>query len=185
MRGRCANEPREGSEVIFRRRLPSELRPPLARDERVVAWARTGERGAAVATNAGLWLPGRVARLGWHEIHKASWTGSELVVTPGEVVEERDGYQITADQPAVAVALPDPGDLPQVVRTRVTRSVSFSSHHPVPGGGVRVVARRVPGTDGLSWSVRYDEGTDPDGPGVRDATGQLVAGFAAAHDQPV
>nr|WP_239675239.1 hypothetical protein [Natronosporangium hydrolyticum] len=171
--------------MIFKRRLPSALRPPMGRDERVVSWARTADEEAVVASNLGLWFPGRVARLGWHEIHKASWTGRALEITPAEVVEERDGYWITADQPPLRVTVTEPRDLPQVVRTRVTRSVSFSSHHPVPGGAVRVVARRVPGIDGLTWAVRYDEGTDPDGPGVREATGTLVAGFAAEHSQPV
>jgi hypothetical protein len=160
--------------MFGRRKLPDELRPSLAREERVLAWARVAGGGAAVvATNHGLHLPGRF--VGWHEIHKAVWTGRELTIIPGAVVEEREGYLVTADQPPVTVAVIDPGDVPQVVRTRVTRSVSSSSHHLVPGGGVRVVARRVPGVDGVSWAVRYDPGTDPHGPGVADATDQLVS----------
>jgi hypothetical protein len=159
--------------MFGRRRLPAELRPPLARDERVLAWARAGAGAVVVATNHGLHLPGYES-LGWHEIHKAAWNGRELTITPGAVVEERADYLVTADQPPVTVAVPEPGDLPYVVRTRVTRSVSFTSHHLVPGGGVRVIARRVPGVDGMSWAVRYDQGTDPAGPGVVDATDQLV-----------
>jgi hypothetical protein len=159
--------------MFGRRRLPARLRPPLARDERVLAWARVETGGAAVATNLGLYLPEHEP-FGWHEIHKAVWTGRELTIIPGAVVEEYADYQVTADQPPVTVVVPDPGDLPQVVRARVTRSVSFSSHHLVPGGGVRVVARRVPGLDGLSWAVRYDQGTEPHAPGVADATQQLV-----------
>lgn len=163
-----------------RRKLPPpELRPPLDPDEWVLGWAGTGEGGAVVATNLGMFLPGRTGRLGWHEVHKAAWAGRALTVTPAAVVEERDGYRVTADQPPVSVTLLDPGELPQLVRTRVTRSVSFSSHHPVAGGGVRVVARRVPGVDGLSWAVRYDEGTDPHGPGVPEATAELVASAVA------
>jgi len=66
---------------IFRRRkLPAELRPALEREERVLAWTRVGEKAAVVATNLGLFLPGRDARLGWHEIHKAVWGGRQLVV---------------------------------------------------------------------------------------------------------
>jgi hypothetical protein len=164
---------------LGKRKLPAELRPPLDRDERVLGWAATAEGGAVVATNLGLLLPGRDGRLGWHEIHKATWAGRALTVIPAAVVEEREGYRVTADQPPVSATLLDPGDVPQLVRSRVTRSVSFSSHHPVPGGGVRVVARRVPGVDGLSWAVRYDEGTDPRGPGVPEATAALVASVAA------
>jgi hypothetical protein len=171
--------------VIFRRRrLPVELRPPLDPDERVVAWARTGdgEDRVAVATTAGLILPGGDRRLGWHEITKATWSGRALAVTAGEVVEERAGYVVTVDRPQVVLTVPDPGELPPVVRTRVTSSVSFSSHHRVPGGGVRVVARRAPGVDGLFWAVRYDLGTDPRGPGVTEATDALVAALRRAQE---
>jgi hypothetical protein len=182
-----------------RRRLPAELHPALERAERVVGWARVGAGGAAVATNLGLFLsgrgPGYERRLGWHEIHKATWDGRQLTIVPAEVVERREGqqlrsgsqaspYVVTADAVPLDVALPEPGQLPQVVRTRVTRSVSFTSHHPVPGGGVRVVARRVPAVDGVTWSVRYDEGTDRANPAVVAATDQLVAAHAAAQQAP-
>jgi hypothetical protein len=171
--------------VIFkRRRLPSPLQPALEADERVIAWALVTEHAAVVATTLGLFLPGRGERLGWHEIHKAVWSGRQLVVTPATLVEERGEYVVMADATSLSVTLPEPGDLPHVVRTRVTRSVSFSSHQRVPGGGVRVVARRVPGADGVRWAVRYDEGTDPYAPGVQDATAQLVASFAAAAHDP-
>ena len=57
---------------IFGRRRLRE-RPPLAHHERVVAWCSTSD-GAVVVTNLGLWLPGRKDRLGWHQIHRASWS---------------------------------------------------------------------------------------------------------------
>jgi hypothetical protein len=165
------------------RSLPPGLRPNLEPGERVVAWAPVPPAAAVVATDRGVHLPGRAGRLGWHDIHRAAWTGRELVVTPATLVEVRDRYLVVADALAVSVALPDPGGVPDEVRTRVTRSVSFSSHHRVPGGGARVVARRTPGADGLTWAVRYDDGTDPHGPGVAEATGRLVDMLvAAAHD---
>jgi len=166
---------------IFRRRpkLPAELRPTLEPEERVVAWARVGEDAAVVATNRGLFLPGREGRLGWHEIHKAAWAGRQLVVTPGEVTEQREGYLVTVDGRPITVNLLEPGDVPYAVRTRVTRSVAVTSHHHVPGGGVRVVGRRVPGEDGLTWTVRYDPGTDPEAPEVREATAALVSRHVA------
>lgn len=138
----------------MRRRLPADRRPPLEPGERVVAWS-----GAVVATTHGLFLPGR-SRLGWHEINKATWAEGVLTIVPSSVVSEHDGYDVVADQPAVSVPLPDPGDVPDQVRTRVTRSVVFSAHHPHPG--LRVVARRVSGVDGLRWAVRYDPGVDAD-----------------------
>ncbi len=159
--------------MIFRRpRLPVEDRPPLARDERVLAFADS-DAGLLVATNLGFWLP--PGRLGWHEIHKATWDGEVLVVTAAREARERPVYAVVEDLPPVPFVLPSPGELPKVVRARVTHSVGPSTHHPLPGsGGVRVAGRRVPGRDGLRWTVRYDAGVDPDDPVVAEVTGQLV-----------
>ncbi|MBQ1025314.1 hypothetical protein [Micromonospora sp. C95] len=165
---------------LFRRqpKLPLADRPPLERDERVLAWAAGGNGegdGVVVATNLGLWLPGRGHRISWHEIVKAVWSGRELTVTPGEQVAERDGYLVVAELPAERYLLLDPGDLPHQVRTRVTRSVAYTQHHALPGGSGRVVGRRVSGRDGLTWMVHYDPGTPTDAPDVLAETDLLVA----------
>ncbi|HET8642545.1 MAG TPA: hypothetical protein VFM37_11445 [Pseudonocardiaceae bacterium] len=162
-----------------RRRLPAGHRPALERDERVVAWAAAAGDRVVVATNRGLFLPDR-PRLGWHEIHKVTWSGRELTVVPAAVVEEREGYRVVEDLAAVACSLPDPGDLPHQVRTRVTRSVGYTARHAVPGGSLRLAARRVTGVDGLAWTVRYDPGTDGASAAVRQATDELVAATAQA-----
>jgi hypothetical protein len=161
-----------------RRKLPAQRRPPLERDERILAWAQPADStGVAVATNLGLWLPeDPPRRLGWAEIHKAAWSGNELVITPAATETTINGYAVTSDQTALRYTLPDPGDLPHQVRARVTRSVAYTVHHPLPGGGgVRVAARRVPRLDGLHWTVRYDGGADVDDPVVREVTSELVA----------
>ncbi len=80
----------------------------------------------------------------------------------------------------VAVRLADPGSVPPQVRNRVNRSVAYTRHHEVPGGGVRVVARRVAGIDGVTWHVRFDEGTDAADPLVVEATAALVAVASAS-----
>lgn len=181
---------------LFRRRpkLPAAERPPLEREERVLCWTRTdgaasgdtdggdgnARGGVLVVTNRGLWLPDDEQRLGWHRVHKAAWSGQELAITPAEVVAERDGYAVMADQPVRVYRLPDPGDVPHQVRVRVTSSVSYTSHHRLPGGGVRVVARRVSGVDGLTWTVRYDPGTPMDDPQVVEETDRLVAAARTA-----
>ncbi|WP_305788738.1 hypothetical protein [Symbioplanes lichenis] len=170
---------------IFRRRpkLPADKRPPLTSEERVLAWAALAGEQVVVATNRGLWLPGGF--LGWHEIHKATWSGRELHVTPAVVAEERPGYDVLVDGPVTGYLLLEPGELPDHVRTRVTRSVAYTSHHPLPpNGGVRVVARRVSGVDGLSWSVRYDARTATDAEPVVEATDQLVASAREATAPP-
>ena len=164
---------------LFRRRpaLPAEARPPLGPEERVVAWAPVSAdpSSVVVATNHGIWLPSAVERLGWHEIHKAAWSGRELRIVPAEVAEQREGYTVLVDAPAVTVLLLEPGELPDQVRTRVTRSVAYTTHHVLPSGAVRVVGRRVPGQNGLSWAVRYDAGTPVSQEEVVQATGELVA----------
>ena len=164
---------------LFRRRpkLPAAQRPALEAEERVLAWAFVGDPGGQqvlVATNRGLWLPGG-ERLGWHEIHKVAWSGRELLITPAEVAQERDGYTVQIDAPVRGFLLLEPGELPDQVRTRVTRSVAYTSHHPLPpNGGVRVVGRRISGRDGLSWAVRYDAKTAVDADPIVEVTDQLV-----------
>lgn len=168
----------------FKRKLPAAARPKLERDERVLAWAWAATDGVVVVTTRGVWLPGR-ERLGWHEIHKAMWAGSRLTVTPSLRVADGDGYTVMADDAPVVVGLTDPDDVPAEVRDRVTRSVGYTAHHPLPVGGVRVVARRVPGVDGLAWHVRYDDGTDAEDPEVVAVTAALVAEAAAPDSQSI
>jgi len=188
---------------ILRRRpkLPAALRPDLETDERILAWAvvapaarsaASGSSGGSaggsadrvvVATNRGLWLPDR-GRLGWHEIHKAAWSGRELRITPAEVAQQRDSYAVLVDAPVVSYLLLDPAELPDQVRTRVTRSVAYTTHYPLPVGGVRVVGRRVSGVDGLSWAVRYDSGTPVGQDQVIRLTGELVGAAQDATAPP-
>ncbi len=166
---------------LFRRKPPAKLRPKLDRSERMLAWAATADPADAVVvvTTLGLRLPGR-DRLGWRQIHKATWAGSRLTVVPAVEVGEPvpvDGtaYTVMADTDPVSVQLADPKDVPFAVRQRVTRSVAYTAHHPLPVGGVRVVARRVPGRDGLTWHVRYDEGTPVGDELVTTRTREFVA----------
>jgi hypothetical protein len=154
--------------------LPAGLKPQLAPEERVLAWCLAGEGpGALVVTNHGLWIPG-AERLGWHEIHKVAWSGREMRVIPAVVESVRDGYAVLVDGPAVTFLLLEPGEVPDQVRTRVTKSVGYTTHHELPAGAVRVVGRRVSGQNGLSWAVRYDAGTPVEQDEVVEATDALV-----------
>ncbi|GIM88978.1 hypothetical protein [Paractinoplanes toevensis] len=164
-------------------KLPAALRPALAPDERVVAWAALDGDQALVATNHGLWLPDG-KRLGWHEIHKAAWSGRELRITPADLAEDREEYVVLVDGPVVSFLLLEPGEVPDQVRSRVTRSVAYTSHHPLSAGGVRVVGRRVPGRNGLSWAVRYDAGTPVKLAAVTELTNELVSAAREATAPP-
>jgi hypothetical protein len=162
--------------LFRRRRLPAERRPPIDPEERIVAWAGATDDQVVVVTNRGLWLPGAAGRLGWHEIHKATWSGRQLALVASREAGALEGYTLVADQPAIVHTLLDPDNVPLQVRVRVTRSIAYTQVHPLPdGGAVRVVARRVPGIDGLSWTVRYEDGADPTDDRVRAVTDEMVA----------
>jgi hypothetical protein len=153
-----------------REKAPQQAVSRLDRDERVVAWASTPDGDAVVATQLGLWLPG-AERLPWHLVDKATWRDGRLTVTAA--VDTGDG--VLVEQPPAGVRLAQPRDLPQTVRVRVQRAIAYTRHTALQsGGGVRVVARRVPGRDGLSWQRVFDPGVDPDDPAVRSATAELV-----------
>ena len=148
----------------------------LDRDERVVSWA-PAPGGAVVATPLGLWLPGHPDRLAWHLIDKAIWRDGILTLIPA--VDAGDG--VLVEQPPRAVRLDRPRDIPQTVRVRVEKAIAFTRHHPLPGPegrgvrrGVRVVGRRVPGRDGVTWQLVFDDGVDRDDPAVRAAAAAFV-----------
>ena len=74
------------------------------------------------------------------------------------------------DEPVMELQLPDgpyrlvierPGNIPQVVNERVKASVVVQHHVPLRGDkGVRIVARRRPGTTDVTWRVTFDAGLD-------------------------
>jgi hypothetical protein len=136
-------------------RPPAELRRLLDGHERVLAVADT-ESSVAIATQLGLWLPeaGSWRRVGWDRVVKATWTEGGLHVVEGALEAG-----IVTDLPDVAVALVEPRNLPAVVRARVENSIVRSEQVQVSGGTARLVARRVPGVDGISWTARLDTGT--------------------------
>ena len=159
-----------------REKPPAEAVARLDEDERVVSWA-PAPGGALVATQLGLWLPGVPERLPWHLIDKATWRSEVLTLITA--VDSGDG--VLVEQPPRAVRLVQPRDIPQTVRVRVEKAIAFTRHHPLPGAegtgvrrGVRVVGRRVPGRDGVSWQLVFDPGVDRDDPAVRAAASAYV-----------
>ncbi|MGY1693155.1 hypothetical protein [Geodermatophilus sp. SYSU D01105] len=165
-------------------------------DERVLAWgALVRDEGWLVATSrglrsvpAGLALPeaGDVGVLPWHEVASARWTatgdgGGRFEVTALREVEP--GVQ--ARLPVERHALRDAGDLPAVVRRRVDETVVDSRRAPLPGGGgVLLVARRVPGQAAREWTVVFDDDADRSDPVAREVAREKLAEVVAA-DQVV
>jgi len=150
-----------------RERPPDDALARLDPDERVVSWGSAPGGAAVLATPLGLWMPGASERLPWHLVDKATWRDGVLTLVPA--VDTGGG--VLQEQPARAVRLETPRDLPDTVRVRVQKAIAFTRHHPLPGQrrGVRVVGRRVPGGDGVSWQLVFDPGVDRDDPAVRTA----------------
>ena len=160
--------------LLADRRPPPDAVRPLARDERVVAWATAEGGGTVLATPLGLWLPAPDGpeRVPWHLVDKAIWRAGTLTV----IAAEDTGGGVLAELPPRSVRLAEPRDLPPTVRARVERSIGYSRHHGLaPSGGVRVVGRRVAGRDGLTWQLVFDAGTDRDDPLLRVQADDLVA----------
>ena len=176
-------------------RAPEAVRAALATvgdpEERILAWgALDRDEGWLVATSRGLRTvaPGEGtggALLAWHEIAHAKWTtgpadGQALTVTP--LAEVEPGVQ--ARQPVRRYAFTDAGDLPSVVRRRVEETVVASQRSPLPGGGgVLLVARRIPGQPVREWSVVFDDDTQRADPAARELARQKLAELVDA-DQP-
>jgi hypothetical protein len=146
-------------------RLPVRNRPPAAvlavqalleRDDRVLSWALTVEGNAVVASRFGLWWPepGRSRLINWERIDKATWKDDTVTVIEADLVDDL----LLVDREPVSASLAAPRDLPPTIRRRVQSGVVASEL--VAGGGVsmRVVGRRVPGRDGVSWWARLEPG---------------------------
>ena len=155
--------------LLRRRRVPPQVRAvPLPAGERRTAWAVTAAGEPVVATDRTLLLPGG-HRLAWEQVERASWRPPHLTVLE---VADVEGAGAVHD-----LVLEDAGDLPAVVRTRVTGSVAWSTHERLsPDGGVRVVGRRVPGEEVLRWQLVFDTGTDTGDPLVRAQAQALLEG---------
>ena len=151
----------------------------LARD---VGWLGATSRGLRVvpsydATEAEQVLP-------WHEIGSATWAatadgGGTFTVT--SLTEVEPGVQ--ARLPEERHVLTDARGLPAVVRRRVDQTVVSSRRSPLPaGGGVVLVARRLPGQAAREWTVVFDDDADRNDPVAREAAREKLA-EVVARDQ--
>jgi hypothetical protein len=152
---------------VIPRRAPAAARRRLDSAEHVAAWAMPESGSAAaplVVTNLGIWWPvGTDARrIGWERVDKAVWSEGTLTVTEADVVDDL----LLVERSPVSLRLPSPGSVPAAVRKRVESTVAHRHEAIVDGQLVRIVARRVPGHDGLRWWARLPAEL-PDTPEVR------------------
>lgn len=151
------------------RRPPQDVRATVVSGERILAWCEVGDE-AVVASDIALYLPVPTPlRLPWDLVQTASFEDDVLVVEGKQALE--------APVRSWRVTLLAPRSVPEVVHERVRASI-LASHHVdlTPGGGARIVARRVPGTTGpVRWTVTFDAGLDPRDPRVRALADDALA----------
>lgn len=153
---------------LFHRRdvPPADVLALLPSDQRVVSWADVAGGRVVLATPAGLWWPDEDHQrlIGWQYVSKAIWRDGTLSVIEGAVVDDL----LIVDRKPVSLVLEVPRDLPPVVQKRVTANVVRSEVVQVPGGTARLVARRIPGQNGVRCWARLEAGARDTAP-VRDA----------------
>lgn len=156
--------PRRGSQA------PPDAMARLDREERVLAWAAS-PAGTVLATPAGLWVPDR-DRISWHLVTHVVWNGVVMTLTVARPVED----EVLELEHPVAIRLTEPQTLPETVQQRFYSSRAHTARHRLTDGtGVIVVARRVPGVDGLRWYVVFDEPAARHDPVVRAEVARLLA----------
>ncbi|GAA3663653.1 hypothetical protein GCM10022224_029540 [Nonomuraea antimicrobica] len=146
------------------RRLPADVRKSLKIEpgERVLTFAVAAD-GHVVATNLALHLSDGT-RVPYESIDRASW-------------DEEGVHVLTMDGVRRSEQISEPRMLPETLRERVNSTIVVNKHVSLPGrGGVRLVARRRPGGEMLGWTFVFDDGLDPEDPGLRAQAEQALEG---------
>jgi hypothetical protein len=148
------------------RRLPTDVRKSLAMlpGERVLTFGSAADDGYVVATDLALFLADGT-RVPYETIDRASWDEEGLSL-------------LTIDGQSRRASVPEPRLLPETVRERVNATIVVNKHVNLPGrGGVRLVARRRPSGEMVGWTLVFDDGLDPDDPGLRALAEQALEGL--------
>ncbi|MFN2540192.1 MAG: hypothetical protein ABR549_18845 [Mycobacteriales bacterium] len=139
----------------LRRPIPEAVR---AVHDRRLAWGLTDDGVALVASPTCLHVDGE--RIDWLAVEKVGWAPPVLRLT--EIAEVEGTGLVHLWQ------LAEDHRLAETIRERVTASVGWSDVRTLhPAGAVRLVGRRVPGQDVLTWQTVWQEGTDPSDPLLR------------------
>lgn len=135
---------------------------------RALAWGTTQDGEPVIATIDGLVI-GDGSIVSWHLVDKAVWE------PPLFTLRHREAQSGAPRRLQVHLAVH--GQLPPVVRERVTRSVVISRRVPLQGELGAVLAARRDTTGNVSWTVTFDPGLDARDPQLqqqaREALGEL------------
>lgn len=141
--------------------------------ERPLAWASGRAERWLVGTDAALHIDRSDGwrRLGWEHIERAEWNHDSDTLAIVEVV----GWGMPEQR--TEFALVDGGQLLELLRERVTKSVVLTVYAAVHGRrGLSVVGRRSPtGRGELVWSYVLAEGLEPDDPLVNEVAERTLA----------
>ena len=154
-----------------RLRLPREVKElvGLERGERPLAWACDAGGRWYVGSDRALHLPGDEGyrRLTWEQVERADWQRDQGQLSIVEVTDRGEPERRTV------VGVDEAGDLLELLRERVTKSVVVSVYSPVRGRlGLSVVGRRSPfGAGPITWSTVLARGLAPDEPDVQEVAG--------------
>jgi hypothetical protein len=123
-----------------------------------VAAARLRDGSWVAATDQGLALGD--LRIDWAAVTHAQWSDEDETLALAWLDGRGTGER--------RLLIDDPGAFPETVHARVTATIVLSRRLRVAGRlGVRVAARRQPGSDELVWQAVPDRGVDPDDPALR------------------
>ena len=141
--------------------------------ERLLAATRDANGRQIVGSDRALYVPvdGGWHRMPWQRIDQATWDRETEALV---VIEVADYGQ---PQPRYEFAVPEPGQLLEFVRERVTASVLLTRYVPLPDGEeLQVIARRAPVADSeVDWFVRLGDTLDPSDPSVVRLVEQALA----------
>jgi hypothetical protein len=144
----------------------------IPRGERIRAIGigpKTYEPRDVMATDRGIYFATETgsAHMRWEEIAKATWEQPWLTIT--SVKGERTKLYL------------DPsGEIPPVVRDRVTASVLVRERVPLDiGGSVVCIGRREPLGDDISWILEFGSEEDSQDPRIRDSADRALAELRA------
>jgi hypothetical protein len=166
--------------------LPAGVRARLhlADGERTLAWALAVDGSWLVGTDRALHLAlpqghggdsqrhgGDFRAVPWEEIERADWSSETEQLAVVEVT--------TWGQPEkrIEISLEQPGQLLELVRERVTKSVVINVYAPVRGRrGLSVIGRRSPSGEGqVTWAYVLAAGLDPDDPQVQEVASRTLS----------
>lgn len=136
--------------------------------ERVMATGlgpKTYQPPVVIATDRALYYAtaSDPARLAWTEVAQAAWEDPWLALS-------------TMSGESIRLRLDPAGELPPVVRDRVTSSVLIRERISLDvGGSVVCIGRRLPGSGEIRWVVEFDQGTDSESPEIKASADRALA----------